>query len=180
MASAKTTTNHDEIRKWVESRGGKPARVIATGRGKKNGGKTDPGILRIDFPGFSGEGTLETISWAEWFDAFDRNHLAFLYQERVRGNPSRFSKLVERKNATSGRRSAGKRAAAKRGSSKAGRSITAGNPSRGVREGSRTRATRTSGSGTTRGARGAVGRGTTRGRSSRSTSKRGRSSRAQA
>ncbi|HEY8079393.1 MAG TPA: hypothetical protein VIF62_34920, partial [Labilithrix sp.] len=61
MASAKTTTNHDEIKKWVESRGGKPARVMATGRGKKSAAGSrgsDPGILRIDFPGFSGEGTL--------------------------------------------------------------------------------------------------------------------------
>ena len=45
MASeSHTTTDHDEIRKWVESNKGKPAGV------KDTGGGDDPGILRIDFP----------------------------------------------------------------------------------------------------------------------------------
>jgi hypothetical protein len=91
MASAKLTTNHDEIRRWVEERGGCPARV------KSTGADDDPGLLRIDFPGYSGEGTLECISWEEWFEAFDANALAFLYQEETAGGkPSRFSKLVSR------------------------------------------------------------------------------------
>ena len=42
---SKTTTDHDEIRRWVEERGGRPARVTDTGS------DGDPGILRIDFPG---------------------------------------------------------------------------------------------------------------------------------
>ena len=88
MASAKPTTNHDEIRKWVEARGGHPAHV------KKTGGKRDPGVLRIDYPGYSGGDTLERISWDKWFRAFDKNGLAFLYQ----GGRSRFSKLVDRKS----------------------------------------------------------------------------------
>ena len=87
MATAKATTNHDEIRKWVEARKGRPARVKATGRGK------DPGILRIDFPGFSGEDTLEEIEWDEFFEWFDRNNLALLLSAE-RGN--RFNKLVAR------------------------------------------------------------------------------------
>ena len=37
---ANTTTDHEEIRKWVESRGGCPARV------KRTGSDGDPGILR--------------------------------------------------------------------------------------------------------------------------------------
>jgi hypothetical protein len=85
MAEAKTTTDHDEIRRWVESRGGRPARVKGTGRGD------DPGILRIDF-GDPDEG-LEEISWDEWFEAFDKNNLAFLYQDE---GDSRFNKLVSR------------------------------------------------------------------------------------
>ncbi|HEU4604412.1 MAG TPA: hypothetical protein VFS24_20725, partial [Steroidobacteraceae bacterium] len=51
----------------------------------------DPGILRIDFPGFSGQQSLESISWDEWFEWFDRNELAFLYQDE-----NRFNKLVSR------------------------------------------------------------------------------------
>jgi hypothetical protein len=90
-AESKTTTNHDEIRKWVEERGGEPARVKGTGEGDS------PGVLRIDYPGFSGEGTLESITWEEFFEAFDENNLAFLYQEQTKdGEISRFSKLIDR------------------------------------------------------------------------------------
>ncbi len=88
--AAKATVNHDKIKEWVESRKGSPACVRGTG------GKNDPGILRIDFPGYSGEDTLEHISWEDWFQAFDDNELAFLYQDTVEGGESRFFKLVSR------------------------------------------------------------------------------------
>ncbi|AKU94977.1 1,4-alpha-glucan branching enzyme [Labilithrix luteola] len=90
--AAKTTTDHDVIRRWVEARGGAPAHVKGTGR-RRN----DPGVLRIDYEGFSGAETLEEIGWDTWFDAFDRKHLAFLYQPR---GQSRFSKLIERETET--------------------------------------------------------------------------------
>jgi hypothetical protein len=86
-----TTIDHDEIRRWVESRGGHPARVKGTGE------EGDTGMLRIDFPGFSGEGRLEPISWEEFFRAFDENELAFVYQDKKKsGETSTFSKLVRR------------------------------------------------------------------------------------
>ena len=87
MASAKTTVDHDEIRQWVEARGGSPAHVKQTGEGD------DPGVLRIDYPGYSGEGTLEPLEWEQFFEWFDRDKLAFLYQDKPR---SRFSKFVSR------------------------------------------------------------------------------------
>jgi hypothetical protein len=91
MGSAKRTTDHEEIKHWVEERGGQPACV------KGRGGEEDPGILRIDFPGFSGEETLAHISWDDWFDAFEANELAFLHQDEVGdGQVSRFNKLVSR------------------------------------------------------------------------------------
>jgi hypothetical protein len=91
MSSAKPITDHEEIRKWVEERGGKPARVRRTGKGD------DPGILRIDFPGYSGEDTLEAISWEDWFQAFEDNGLALIKQDRTGdGALSRFNKLVAR------------------------------------------------------------------------------------
>ncbi len=86
--SSVTTTDHDEIRQWVEARGGFPAHVRRTGSSAG-----DLGVLRIDYPGFSGTDTLERVSWDEWLEAFDRNKLAFLYQDKRK---SRFSKLVER------------------------------------------------------------------------------------
>ena len=89
MAESKTTTNHDEIRRWVEQRGGRPASVRDTG------GDDDPGILRVDF-GDQDEG-LEEISWDEFFQAFDENDLAFLHQDETEdGSQSRFNKLVSR------------------------------------------------------------------------------------
>jgi hypothetical protein len=91
MAEAKTTTDHDEIRQWVELRGGKPAHVAETGS------SGDPGVLRIDFnePGGDDDARLEEISWDEWFEAFDENGLAFLYQDE---GDSRFNKLVSRES----------------------------------------------------------------------------------
>jgi hypothetical protein len=88
---SKTTTNHDEIRRWVEERGGRPARVKGTGS------DGDPGVLRIDYPGRGDDEALEPISWEEFFDKFEGSDLAFLYQEETAaGEESRFSKLVSR------------------------------------------------------------------------------------
>ena len=90
-AESKTTTDHDEIRRWVEERGGHPARV------KDTESDDSTGLLRIDYPGYSGENRLEEISWDEFFTGFDENKLAFLYQEKTKdGKVSRFSKLIER------------------------------------------------------------------------------------
>jgi hypothetical protein len=92
MASeTRTTTDHDEIRRWVEQHDGSPAVVRGTGS------KNSLGVLRFDFPGGAGEDKLEHIDWEEWFDAFDGNNLALLYQEqKSSGEDSTFSKLVRR------------------------------------------------------------------------------------
>lgn len=88
MSDSRTTTNHDEIRRWVEERGGHPARVKGTE------------VLRIDYPGYSGADSLEEISWEDFFATFDQNQLAFLYQDKLEsGETSRFSKLIERDSA---------------------------------------------------------------------------------
>ncbi len=89
--SSKVTTDHEEIRRWVEERGGHPSRVKRTGKDH------DPGLLRIDFPGYSGEESLEEIPWEEFWEKFEDNGLAFLYQEKTRGGKiSRFNKLISR------------------------------------------------------------------------------------
>jgi hypothetical protein len=86
MSEAKTTTNHDQIRKWAESRDGYPAMVETGGKG---------GILRIDFG--EPEENLEPIDWETFFRIFEDNKLAFLYQDEVKGGgTSRFNKFVER------------------------------------------------------------------------------------
>ena len=93
MASrtSKVTTDHEQIRRWAEERGGRPAVAIAAAR------DTEAGSIRIDFPGYGGEGALQEISWAEWFDTFDRNNLAFLHEHTgADGQPSNVNKLVSR------------------------------------------------------------------------------------
>lgn len=88
-SEAQPTKDLDEIKSWVEARGGTPARVRGTGSGK------DPGLLRIDFPGYSGEQSLEHISWDEWYEKFQENNLTFLHQDKTKnGQQSRFFKLV--------------------------------------------------------------------------------------
>jgi hypothetical protein len=86
-----TTTDHATIRRFVEERGGRPARVRGTGDAE------NAGLLRIDFPGRGKAQELEPISWDEFFEKFEQEKLAFVYQERTRaGRESRFSKLVAR------------------------------------------------------------------------------------
>jgi hypothetical protein len=89
--------DHDQIREWVEERGGHPASVKSTRGGR---GKADPGIIRIDFPGYSGARSLEPIDWDEWFEKFDGSGLALMVQDKTaRGQKSNFNKLVKRQSA---------------------------------------------------------------------------------
>ena len=91
MSDSKTTTDLKEIKKWAEERDGKPAKVKGVGKGK------DDGIIRIDFPGYSGEDSLEHITWEDLYEIFQDRKLAFLYQDKTNdGKESRFFKLVSR------------------------------------------------------------------------------------
>lgn len=86
---AQITRDHETIKNWIEERGGSPSAVKGT-KGKK-GSET----LRVDFPGYSGQGRLEKLSWEEFFDTFDKEELGFLYQDKTRdGQTSKFFKFV--------------------------------------------------------------------------------------
>jgi hypothetical protein len=81
------TTDHDVIRKWAQSRKAVPATVPGTEHGDHLG------VLRFDFPGYSGD-TLTEVSWDEWLDTFDKRRLNFIYQEELSsGKPSNFFQL---------------------------------------------------------------------------------------
>lgn len=89
MSQAEKITDHEQIRKWAEDRGGRPAKVSGVGAGEGDG------ILRFDFG--EKEPSLEPISWEEFFEIFEENDLALLEQEETRsGETSRFSKFVQR------------------------------------------------------------------------------------
>jgi hypothetical protein len=86
---SRQTTDHDEIRKWAEKRGGRPAAVAQTHS------EGEGGLLRIDFG--DKEKELDEISWDEFFKTFEERKLAFLYQEKTKdGGESRFFKFVRR------------------------------------------------------------------------------------
>lgn len=90
--TSQATTDHDTIREWAEARGGKPAQVKRT-----EGRRGETGIIRIDFPGYSGGDSLEEISWDNFFEKFDENNLALVYQDHTAaGQKSNFNKLVSR------------------------------------------------------------------------------------
>ena len=81
------TTDHEVIRQWAKSRRAVPATVAGT----QHDGHL--GVLRFDFPGYSGDRLVE-VSWAEWFEAFDKRRLNFIYQEqRSGGERSNFFQL---------------------------------------------------------------------------------------
>jgi predicted HTH domain antitoxin len=81
------TTDHEVIRRWAEARKAVPATVAGTEHGDHLG------VLRFDFPGYSGD-RLTEVSWDEWFGTFDERRLNFIYQERqADGKPSNFFRL---------------------------------------------------------------------------------------
>ncbi len=109
MSAAEKITDHDKIREWAESRGGRPSVVKATHgeespthkaakHGKKGKGKhahRGGGILRFDFQ--EPDAGLEEIDWDEFFEIFEDNKLALLEQEQTAsGAESRFFKFVAR------------------------------------------------------------------------------------
>ncbi len=70
---------------------GKPARVEASATDDSS----KSGILRIDFPGYSGEESLEEIDWETFAETFESQKLAFIYEEKTStGETSRFGKFV--------------------------------------------------------------------------------------
>jgi hypothetical protein len=86
MSSARQTTDHEEIRRWIEERKGTPSRVRDSGAG---------GILRVDFG--DAEERLERVEWQEFFQIFEKSDLAFLCQDTTEdGTRSRFNKFVSR------------------------------------------------------------------------------------
>lgn len=84
---SKITTDHEVIREWAQERGGKPS---------LSGGTDDEEVILIDF---SGENPRQ-ISWDDFFSKFEDRKLVFLYQDETEeGEPSKFYKFLDRKEA---------------------------------------------------------------------------------
>ena len=158
---SRVLTDHDEIRSWAEERDAQPSCVRGTGS------EEDGGMIRLDFPGYSGETSLEPIEWDEWLQKFDENNLALLVEdETARGEKSNFNKIVGRETAEASARGrkASRRAGRAEGENRAASRTRS-------RRGARATAKRS-------GSRSAAKRGaSSRSRSGRSTSTRGSSRR---
>jgi hypothetical protein len=163
---SRVLTDHDEIRRWAEERDAQPACVRGTGSAE------DVGMIRLDFPGYSGETSLEPIDWDEWLQKFDENNLALLVEDQTsRGEQSNFNKIIGRETAAA--RSEGRRTSrhAERGSKRKETGAT-GRRSRSSSRASSRRGKRSRSGGTR-----ATSSRSSRSRSGRSTSARGTSSR---
>ncbi len=88
MSEGKTTTDHKEIRRWIEARGGRPSVV------KDTEGRDGEGLLRVEF---RHPEKLEDVDWDTFFKTFEDRKLAFLHQDKTAsGEESRFFKFVRR------------------------------------------------------------------------------------
>lgn len=87
MAEQKTTTDHKAIQQFAEKRDMRPAAVKTTA---SDGGQE---MIRLMQPKSqqSENENLKEIPWDEWFEDFDKNKLALVYDEE-----SNFNKLVNR------------------------------------------------------------------------------------
>jgi hypothetical protein len=73
------------------------------------------GMIRLDFPGYSGEQSLEHIEWDDWFQKFDESGLALLVQEKTAaGQKSNFNKLVSRETAAGANKKSSRSASSSR------------------------------------------------------------------
>jgi hypothetical protein len=85
------TTDHDFIRDWTAGHSGMPAMY-------RRIGQIGQGDLVINFPGDGSDEPLVDISWADFFQRFEDQNLAFVYQESDTGAENeRFYGLIDRK-----------------------------------------------------------------------------------
>ena len=89
MTAHHLTTDHEEIRRWVQTHHGAPARVTNT-RTACGGGQ-----LGIDFLGIR-HPDLEYPGWQDWFAVFDAQSLALSYTDTDRPDCPGSWELVHR------------------------------------------------------------------------------------
>lgn len=79
---SKTTIDQDEIRTWIEEGNGQPAKMKETE------------LLAVYFG--QPESDITPIEWDEFFEIFERNNLAFMYEDRTAGDTNNFFEFVDR------------------------------------------------------------------------------------
>jgi len=89
-SGSRITTDHDEIREWVDEHGGRPV------RGPVLSAEGQYGTIEIDFSGGRADRSLEPVDWDEWFRIFDDDQLALLIRDEDQGGDTRLFELVRR------------------------------------------------------------------------------------
>ncbi|RPI32584.1 MAG: hypothetical protein EHM70_08600 [Chloroflexota bacterium] len=76
FAQGKITTDRNVIKMWVNARGGWPAIIRKF---------TSAGVemaLSIVFPGSETDETIHRLTWEEFFEKFEQQHLVFIYEDK--------------------------------------------------------------------------------------------------
>ncbi len=76
FAQGRVTTDRNVIRKWAKARHGLPAII------KKVTGAGIEMALSIIFPDSQSDEIARRITWEEFFEQFDNQHLVFVYEDR--------------------------------------------------------------------------------------------------
>ena len=74
----KYTTDHEEIREWIEDRGGLPS--VVKGMVEENGTER-PEMLHVSFG--APDPNMEKLDWEEFFERFEDANLALTYEEKT-------------------------------------------------------------------------------------------------
>lgn len=84
MEDQKITTNHEEIKRWIKMHGGRPAIVGAFNAGIRRIGLKIEFHIKQDFELLGESISAKLISWDTFFNIFDKQNLAFIYQRQSR------------------------------------------------------------------------------------------------
>lgn len=89
-AHTRATTDHEMIRQWVRERGGAPSMARRVGQPAE-------GALVVNFPDDGSDGPVVDISWADFFQRFEDQNLAFVYRESLpEAEDAYYYQLVDR------------------------------------------------------------------------------------
>jgi hypothetical protein len=81
----RATRDRALIRSWAERRSAEPATGEASASGPQRVSVNDGDAgIRFNFPGAA---RFRPISWAEWFEHFDRHDLTFVFERDEPGQP---------------------------------------------------------------------------------------------
>lgn len=84
------TIDNDEIRSWIEERGGVPATI----KGASEEGDESADMLHISFD--PADPNMEEMDWEEFFERFENENLALVYDDAASQDEEHDFELVDR------------------------------------------------------------------------------------